>query len=77
MLLPDVASFWPLFLKDGLTANVRLLIMALTDLCATQVVLQLLIHSDKSACCLMGVLFCLGGRGENTGRTGAFPRLAQ
>ena len=77
MQLTDVASFHPLFLKERVIASVRLLITALMDLCGTQVVLQLLIRSDKPACCLMGVLFHSGGREENTGRIGAFPRLAQ
>lgn len=63
------------FLSKGVIASV--LIMALMDLCGTQVALQLLIHSDKQACCLMGALFHSGGGGESTGRIGAFPRLAQ
>lgn len=36
---PNVASFWPLLLKEQVITHVRFLIMALTDLCGTQIVL--------------------------------------
>jgi len=73
--LTDVASFHPLFLKERVIASVRLLITALMDLCGTQVVLQLLIRSDKPACCLMGVLFHSGGGKRTQGELVPFPDL--